>query len=193
VIGIVAPEESVGADIQARIRGYRSDGSCLKISLGVSALPRVATVGDKSGVVGDHHRGIMEITGSLAELDRRQVSLAVEVWRARILHHHRAAETLLDSVFERLVTPGQVRREQHGGAGAVDEPGRAEADGRDLVTGLQLGHHVGDGLLGTRRAGRRSRSLELGQDLAIFVDYRCCDLRATDVNADGKGHWPVSP
>jgi phytoene desaturase len=65
-------EESVGADIQARIRGYRSDGSCLKISLGVSALPRVATVGDKPGVVGDHHRGIMEITGSLAELDRAQ-------------------------------------------------------------------------------------------------------------------------
>jgi phytoene desaturase len=65
-------EESVGADIQARIRGYRSDGSCLKISLGVNALPRVATVGDKPSVVGDHHRGIMEITGSLAELDRAQ-------------------------------------------------------------------------------------------------------------------------
>jgi phytoene dehydrogenase-like protein len=65
-------EEHVGADIAARIRSYRSDGSCLKISLGVSALPRVATVGDRPGVVGDHHRGIMEITGPLAELDRAQ-------------------------------------------------------------------------------------------------------------------------
>jgi phytoene dehydrogenase-like protein len=65
-------ESAVGADVAARIRGYRSDGSCLKITLGVSALPRVATVGDKPGVVGDHHRGIMEITGSLTELDRAQ-------------------------------------------------------------------------------------------------------------------------
>jgi phytoene dehydrogenase-like protein len=65
-------ETDVGADVTARIRGYRSDGSCLKITLGVVALPRVATVGDRPGVVGDHHRGIMEITGSLAELDRAQ-------------------------------------------------------------------------------------------------------------------------
>jgi phytoene dehydrogenase-like protein len=65
-------ESDVGADVTARIRGYRSDGSCLKITRGVDALPRVATVGDEPGVVGDHHRGIMEITGSLAELDRAQ-------------------------------------------------------------------------------------------------------------------------
>jgi phytoene desaturase len=65
-------EEHVGADIAARIRSYRSDGSCLKISLGVDALPRVATVGDEPGAVGDHHRGIMEISGTLADLDRAQ-------------------------------------------------------------------------------------------------------------------------
>ena len=65
-------ESDVGADVTARIRGYRSDGSCLKITLGVDALPRVATVGDEPGVVGDHHRGITEITGSLAALDRAQ-------------------------------------------------------------------------------------------------------------------------
>jgi len=107
-----------------------------------------------------------------------------------VLHHHLAAQTLLDPLLQRLVTPGEIRREQHRGPGAVDEPGCAEPDGcdltgRDLVAVQQFRHHIGYGLLGPRRARRRSRPLQPGEDPAVFVDHSRRDLRATDVNADG--------
>src|ERR1019366_9191120 len=76
---------------------------------------------------------------------------------------------------------------------STSRPSRPEADRLDLVPGQQLGHHVGDGLLGPRRTGRRSRPLQLGEDLAVFIDHPCRDLRATDVNADGERHGAVSP
>jgi hypothetical protein len=56
------------------------------------------------------------------------------------------------------------------------------------MMGEKLGHRVGDGLLGLRRAGRRGRSLQLGDDPAVFVDNPRRDFRATDINADGKRH-----
>jgi phytoene dehydrogenase-like protein len=65
-------ERWIDPEMRAKLTGYRCEGSCIKITLGVSALPRVASVGDAPGVVGDHHRGIMEITGPMAELDRAQ-------------------------------------------------------------------------------------------------------------------------
>jgi hypothetical protein len=115
-----------------------------------------------------------------------------------VLYHDLAAETLLHPLLERLIAPGQVRCEQHGRPGAVDEPGRAQSDGSDpvpgdLIMGEELGHGVGDGKLGPRRAGRRGRSLQLGDDPAVFVDNPRRDFRATDINADGERHWPVSP
>src|SRR6516164_6961957 len=57
----------------------------------------------------------------------------------------------------------------------------------------EFGHRVGDGLLGPRWAGRRGRSLQLDDDPAVFVNHPCRDFRATDINADGQRHWPVSP
>ena len=106
-----------------------------------------------------------------------------------VLHHDLAAETLLDPLLQRLVAPGEVRREQHGRPGAVDEPGRAQPDRRDPVAGREeLGHRVGDRLLGPRRAGRRGRSLQFGDDPAVFVDNPRRDFRATDINADGQRH-----
>lgn len=65
-------ERWVDPDLRARVRAYRCEGTCVKVTLGVSELPRVATIGDAPGVVGEHHRGVMEITGTLADLDRAQ-------------------------------------------------------------------------------------------------------------------------
>ena len=104
-----------------------------------------------------------------------------------VLHHDRAAEPLLHSLLERLVAPGQVRREQHGGARAVDEAGGAEADGGDLVAVQQFGHHIGDRLFGQRRAGGRGRPLQLRDDAAVLVHHPGRDLGTTDINADGQG------
>ena len=61
----------------------------------------------------------------------------------------------------------------------------AQADGLDPVMSEEFGHRVGDGLLGPRRAGRRGRSLQLGDDPAVFVDHPRRDFGATDINADG--------
>jgi hypothetical protein len=102
--------------------------------------------------------------------------------------HDLAVETLLHPLLQWLIAPGEVRGEQHGRPGAIDEPGRAQADGDDPVLGEQPGHRVGDGLLGPFRARRRGRSLQLGDDPAIFVDDPRRDFRATDINADGEGH-----
>jgi hypothetical protein len=105
-----------------------------------------------------------------------------------VLHHDRAAQTLLHPLLERLVAPGQVRREQHGGARAVDEAGGAQADGGDLVAVQQFGHHIGDRLLGQQRAGGRGGPLEPGDDLAVLVHHPGCDLGTTDIDADGQAH-----
>jgi hypothetical protein len=43
-------------------------------------------------------------------------------------------------------------------------------------------------MLGPFRAGRRGRSLQLGDDPAVFVDNPSRDFRATDINADGERH-----
>jgi phytoene dehydrogenase-like protein len=66
------PARWIGEDLRARLQAYRCEGTSIKITLGVSQLPRVATVGDEPGVLGEHHRGIMEITGMLGDMDRAQ-------------------------------------------------------------------------------------------------------------------------
>src|ERR1700748_874204 len=58
----------------------------------------------------------------------------------------------------------------------------------DPIRGEGLGPRVGDGKLGPRRAGRRGRSLQFGDDPAVFVDNPRRDFRATDINADGERH-----
>jgi phytoene dehydrogenase-like protein len=52
-----------------QIRAYRSDGSSMKINLAVDRLPELA--GEPSGEQ-PYHRGIMEFTSTLADMDRDQ-------------------------------------------------------------------------------------------------------------------------
>jgi phytoene dehydrogenase-like protein len=63
--------DELPADFVAAIRAYRCEGSSMKINLGVSELPRAAAFGAAGGPA-PYHRGIMEISGWLADLDRDQ-------------------------------------------------------------------------------------------------------------------------
>ena len=53
----------------ATVRAYRSEGTSMKINLALSGLPHVRGLG---GGVQPYHRGIMEVSGYLSDLDRAQ-------------------------------------------------------------------------------------------------------------------------
>lgn len=63
------PGGTLPATFEAGIRAYRIEGTSMKITLGVSGLPHVRGLGDG---VQPYHRGIMEVTGWLSDLDRAQ-------------------------------------------------------------------------------------------------------------------------
>ena len=60
---------SLPESFEAAIRAYRIEGTSMKITLGVTGLPHVRGLGDGEQ---PYHRGIMEITGWLSDLDRAQ-------------------------------------------------------------------------------------------------------------------------
>jgi hypothetical protein len=109
-----------------------------------------------------------------------------------VLDHHREAGALLDRGPQRLVAPGQVGREQDGGAGGVDEPGRAQAGRLDLVLGGQLTDAVGDDVLGLGRIVGRGVASQPCQDAAVVVHHAGGDLGPADVHADGQPHGLAS-
>ncbi len=55
----------------AAIEAYRCTGTSIKINLAVSELPRAAALGNGSGVE-EYHRGIVEVTQPLLDMDRAQ-------------------------------------------------------------------------------------------------------------------------
>jgi phytoene dehydrogenase-like protein len=67
-LGLV-PDGTLPASFEAAVRAYRIEGTSMKITLGVSGLPHVKGLGDG---VQPYHRGIMEISGWLSDLDRAQ-------------------------------------------------------------------------------------------------------------------------
>jgi phytoene dehydrogenase-like protein len=69
-LGLVGTDE-LPAEFVAAIRAYRCEGSSMKINLAVSELPHAAALGARGGEA-PYHRGIMEISGWLADLDRDQ-------------------------------------------------------------------------------------------------------------------------
>jgi hypothetical protein len=83
--------------------------------------------------------------------------------------------------------------EQHGGAGGVHEPGRAQAGHLDLVVGRQLGDGLGDDVLDLGRVVGRGVAAQPGQDAAVVVDHAGGDLGPADVHADGQPHGPRPP
>jgi len=67
-LGMV-PDGELPAPFEAAVRAYRIEGTSMKITLGVSGLPHVKGLGDG---VQPYHKGIMEISGWLSDLDRAQ-------------------------------------------------------------------------------------------------------------------------
>ena len=70
-----------------------------------------------------------------------------------------------------------------GGAVAVDEPGRGDPDGGDVVRAAEVARHVDDGI----REGAgvdRGVDAELLDDVAVLVDDASRDLRSADVDTD---------
>ena len=71
-----------------------------------------------------------------------------------VLDRHRQPDPAGQRIPQRLVAPGQVRREQHGRPVVGDPARRADADRDDLVPRGQLGHHLGDHVLGVDDVAR---------------------------------------
>ncbi|HEX5018766.1 MAG TPA: NAD(P)/FAD-dependent oxidoreductase [Actinomycetes bacterium] len=67
-LGLV-PQGELPKDFTSAVKAYRIEGTSMKITLGVSGLPHVKGLGDG---VQPYHRGIMEISGWLSDLDRAQ-------------------------------------------------------------------------------------------------------------------------
>jgi phytoene dehydrogenase-like protein len=68
-LGLVGEERLPSPFVDA-LRAYRCEGASLKLNLAVAELPRVA--GDAGSDVEPYHRGLVQITKPLAELDRDQ-------------------------------------------------------------------------------------------------------------------------
>ena len=93
------PDGELPTEFESAIRAYRIEGTSMKITLGVSGLPHVRGLGDG---VQPYHRGIMEISGWLSDLDRAQ-SLAKQGIPANDPHIEVCFPTVHDSS---LAPPG---------------------------------------------------------------------------------------
>jgi phytoene dehydrogenase-like protein len=72
-LGLVG-QEWLPSDFVGSLRAYRCEGASVKINLGVAELPRVAGTVGEGGEVHPYHRGLIQITKPLADLDRDQAS-----------------------------------------------------------------------------------------------------------------------
>jgi len=70
-LGLVG-EERLPSSFVERVRSYRSDGASLKLNLAVAELPRLAD--DHGSDVRPYHRGLVQITKPLSDLDDDQAS-----------------------------------------------------------------------------------------------------------------------
>ena len=110
-----------------------------------------------------------------------------------VLDHQRQPGALFDRGPQRLVAPGQVGREQHGGAGGVHEPGRAQPGRLHVVVGGQLPDAVGDDALNLVRILGRGVASQSGQEVPVGVHHPGGDLGPADVHANGQPHDPRRP
>ena len=63
------PDGVLPQSFASAVRSYRIEGTSMKITLGVAGLPHVRGLGEG---VQPYHRGIMEVSGWLSDLDRQQ-------------------------------------------------------------------------------------------------------------------------
>src|SRR5262249_966662 len=94
---------------------------------------------------------------------------------------------------QRLVPPGEVRREPHGAGRLVHEAGRAAPDRGGLVPATQLVDRVGDRRGGTLRAGRRGGTPQFLDDAPTLIDDPGSDLGTPDINPDRQAHPAILP
>ena len=71
-LGLVDPA-ALPTAFTARLEAYRCEGASLKMNLAVSELPKIAGVDDGAGVR-SYHRGLVQLTKPLPELDRDQAT-----------------------------------------------------------------------------------------------------------------------
>jgi phytoene dehydrogenase-like protein len=69
LLGLVGAEH-LPADVVSKVRAYRCEGASMKITLAVSELPVVAD--EPNGGIRDHHRGLLQVTKPLDDLDLDQ-------------------------------------------------------------------------------------------------------------------------
>jgi phytoene dehydrogenase-like protein len=86
------------ADYLGAIGAYRSDGASLKLNLAVAELPRLT--GQPSDGVQPYHRGLVQITKPLADLDRDQEAARSGV-PAQVAH----AELCIPTVHDPSLAP----------------------------------------------------------------------------------------
>jgi hypothetical protein len=110
-----------------------------------------------------------------------------------VLHHHRHRDMPDDLVAQRLVAPGQVGGEQHGGALGVDPAGGADADRVHLVGGGQLVDDLDDPVQGLRGVLGGSVPTCLGHQVAVLIDDAAEHLGTADVDTDGQTHHALPP
>ena len=119
------PERFLGA-----VDAYRCNGTSIKINLGVDRLPAAAAM-NGNGAVQDYQRGIMEITSTLADMDRAQ-----DEARAGRLAGHPHIEMCFPTVHDpslapeghHVVTIDVNSQPYHLAAGAWDDLKDAAAD-----------------------------------------------------------------
>ncbi len=132
-----------------------------------------------------------------AEVDHDQVALAAAGAEAVlgpdrgvgvVVDEDRQRHPLAQGLAQRLVAPGEVRREDDGGPVGGDEPRGPDADRRDVVGAAleQLLDDRDDGVLDHPRGGRAVRGVAPGanQHRAVGVDDAAGHLGAADVDAD---------
>ena len=105
-----------------------------------------------------------------------------------VLDHHGDLQRVRDPGAERLVPPGQVRREQHGRPVRRDEPGGADPDRLHVVPGDQFGGRVADRRGGAVDRVRRGIAIRAGTDHSVRSDQAGRDLRSADIDADRQSH-----
>jgi len=97
-LGLMDPS-LLPARFSERLGAYRCEGASLKINLAVAELPRIPGVDDGSGGR-SYHRGLMQVTKPLGELDRDQASA-----RAGVPATDAHVELCIPSVHDRSLAP----------------------------------------------------------------------------------------
>lgn len=70
--------------------------------------------------------------------------------------------------------------------GRVDETGRGDTDGENLVANRQSAHHVDDGLDDRIAIAGLCGATLLDEDFSLVADEGPGDLRSADVNSDAQ-------